>query len=100
MELFFLALILLLIAGGYYSFIVLPRQRAFKKQFKYVSAMQVGDKVVTIGGLIGTIKKIDTDKGLMTLEVAKDIELLVVAMAVSHKYDPASLADSARRASN
>ena len=97
-EIIIAVFIVLMLAGGYYSFIVLPRQRAFRKHFKEVSAMGIGDEVVTFGGIVGKITRIDADKGLVSVEVAQGIELRMVAMAIHRKYDPEDLADSSRQA--
>lgn len=92
------AVFILLLVGGYYSFFVLPRQRAYRKQYKLVSDMKVGDEVITMGGIVGKIKKMDTDTGLVTLEIAPGTEMRFVAMAINQKFDPDALADSAERA--
>ena len=59
--------------------------------------MQVGEEVVTYGGLIGTIKKIDSDEGLVTLEVAPGMEVRVLAMGINQKFDPERIAENAQR---
>ncbi len=88
---------LLLFVAGYYSFVVLPRQRAFKQQYTLVTNMKVGDEVITYGGLVGSITKIDADTGLVTLELAKGVEVRVLAMAINQSYEPEALAETARK---
>jgi preprotein translocase subunit YajC len=89
---------ILLLVGGYYSFVFLPRQRAFKRHYELVTSIEIGQEIVTIGGLVGTVRRIDPDQGLVTLEVAPGVEVRVLAMAINQPFDPESLADSARRA--
>ena len=89
---------ILLLIGGYYAFIVLPRQRAFRQHQKMVTSMEVGQEVVTYGGIVGTIKHIDAEQGLVTLEVAPDVELRLLTMAINRPFDPESIAESAQRA--
>ena len=56
---------LLLIALWYFT--IRPQQQRLRNQRMLVSSLQVGDEVVTIGGLIGTITSIEE------LEVGLDI---------------------------
>ncbi|HMC71771.1 MAG TPA: preprotein translocase subunit YajC [Mycobacteriales bacterium] len=56
---------LLLIALWYFT--IRPQQQRVRNQRALLAALQVGDEVVTIGGLIGTITSIDD------LEVGLDI---------------------------
>lgn len=91
---------ILLLVGGYYSFVFLPRQRAFKRHYKLVTAIEVGQEVVTYGGVVGTIKRIDADAGLVTVEIAPGVEVRVLAMAINQQFDPEGLAESAQKARN
>ena len=88
----------LLVLGGYYSFVVLPRQRAFKKHYQLVSSVEVGQEVVTYGGLIGTVKRVDAEAGIVTVELAPGVEVRVLVMAINQEFDPEGLAESAQRA--
>lgn len=87
-----------LLVGGYYSFVFLPRQRAYKRHYEVVTSIEVGQEVVTSGGLVGTIKRIDADDGLVTVELAPGVEVRVLAMAINQEFDAQGLADSAKRA--
>ena len=99
MEPFLISLFfILLLVGGYYSFVFLPRQRAFKRHYNLVAAIEVGQEIVTYGGLVGTIKRIDADEGLVIVEVAPGVEVRVLAMAINQEFDPAGLTESAQRA--
>jgi len=99
MEPFLISLFFaLLIIGGYYSFFILPRQRAFRQHYKTVTSIEVGQEVVTSGGLIGTIKHIDAEQGVVTLELAPGVEIRILAVAVNRVFDAEGIADSARHA--
>lgn len=89
----------LLLFGGYYAFVVQPRQRAFKRQYKVVSSMKVGEEVVTFGGLVGTVKRIDAEAGLVMLEIAPGVEVRVLAMGINQLFDSESIADNVERVS-
>src|ERR1700757_3116139 len=60
----------LLIFGVFYFLLILPQQRRQKKWQHMLSELKTGDKVVTSGGLKGTIFSIKDDS--ITLRVPPD----------------------------
>src|ERR1700681_3273695 len=52
---------LVIIMGIFYVLLILPAQRRQKKTQEMVNALKNGDKVVTSGGLFGTIVGIEGD---------------------------------------
>ena len=64
-----------------YFFMIRPQQKKAKDQKKYLEALKVGDKVVTIGGLHGRITAMD--EATMTLEVDRATKLTFDRAAVS-----------------
>jgi len=56
-----------------YFFMIRPQNKKQKEIQKFRDALQVGQEVITIGGLHGTIKKIDGSK--ITLKVATGVEV-------------------------
>ena len=61
---------MLLIFGVFYFLLILPQQRRQKKWQQMLSELKTGDKVVTSGGLKGTIFSIKDDS--VTLRVPPD----------------------------
>jgi preprotein translocase subunit YajC len=94
-SVFFLMLLLLGMAA-YYSFILFPKQREFRKKQKDISALQIGDEVVTFGGIIGTIVEIDTELGVAHVEIAPSIQIRLLIAALMQKYDAEAVAAAAR----
>jgi preprotein translocase subunit YajC len=90
----FSATILLIIIVGYWSLAVFPKQRAYKKHVRYVETLQVGDDVITYGGLIGTVTKLDEEIGIATIRIADGIEVRILAAALQQPYDPEEIAKS------
>ena len=97
-EFAFSATILLIIIIGYWSLVVFPKQRAYKKHVRYVETMQVGDEVITYGGLIGTITKLDEEIGVASIQIAEGIEVRILAAALQQPYDPEEIARSVQLA--
>ena len=69
----------LLIFGVFYFLLILPQQRRQKKWQHMLSELKTGDKVVTSGGLKGTIFSIKDDS--ITLRVPPDNLKLEVSRA-------------------
>ncbi len=95
LDLFIIGLFVIAI----YSFSVLPRQRAFRQRQKLVSQLKPGTEVITYGGMVGTVKKIDAENGMVTLEIAEGIEARFLAQSISSEFDAEAITESARRAS-
>jgi preprotein translocase subunit YajC len=96
-EFVILGLVMILGLGAYWSLVIFPRQREFQKQQKTVRTMQVGDEIITHGGIIGRIREIDADNGIAYLDIADGVTIRVVTFALLHPYDPDELARNAQR---
>jgi preprotein translocase subunit YajC len=55
---------LVLIIGVFYFFIYRPQQKREEEHQEMVDSLEQGDKIVTVGGIHGTIQKIDEDSVL------------------------------------
>ena len=53
-----------------YFFMIRPQNKKQKEIEKFRSALSVGQDVVTIGGIYGTVRSIDEAENTVTLEVA------------------------------
>ena len=71
----------ILLFAVFYFLLIRPQQKRAKEHKKMVGALAKGDEVVTNGGLLGRINKIDDN--FVTLEVADGIEVRVQRQAVS-----------------
>lgn len=96
MEIVGTLVILLLVIAAYWSLVILPRQQQFKKQQVFVRSMQPGDRVVTYGGLIGTIVALEADAGEAVVRLADGVEVRVITAALTQPYNPAELAKNAQ----
>jgi preprotein translocase subunit YajC len=69
-----------LILGIFYIVILLPMRRRQKKVQEFLSALKVGDRVITSGGMYGSITKLG-DKTLQ-LQVADKVRIEVSRAAI------------------
>ena len=81
--------------GLIFYFIVLrPQKTARKKQEALVESLKKHDRVVTIGGIVGTIISIDTDNEEVVLEVGPDTQLRLLRRSIQGPKPFGSDADS------
>lgn len=60
-----------------YFFMIRPQQKKQKEIRNFQNSLQEGSKVVTGGGIYGTIKKVDIATGKIELEIAKGVVITV-----------------------
>lgn len=86
----FLPLILIFVV--FYFLLIRPQQKKMKQHREMLDAIRRGDKVVTGGGIMGTVTKVDNDNEV-TVEIAKDVKVKVqrgTISAVVNRTDPVS----------
>ena len=68
---------LLLIFVIFYFFLIRPQQKKVKEHKAMVESLKKGDKVVTSGGITGTISRV-IDKDKVEVEIADNVTVEVV----------------------
>lgn len=84
----FLPLILIFIV--FYFLLIRPQQKKMKQHREMLAAIRRGDKVVTGGGIVGTVSKVENDDEV-TVEIAKDVKVRVqrgTIAAVLNRTEP------------
>ena len=76
----FLPIILIFVV--FYFLLIRPQQKKVKQHREMVSAIRRGDKIVTAGGLIGTVTKIISDTEAQ-VELAEGVRVRVVRHTIS-----------------
>lgn len=66
-----------------YFFMIRPQNKKQKEIQKFRDALTVGQDVVTIGGIHGTIKYINAEEGTVTLEVATGVKIVFAKEAIN-----------------
>ena len=66
-----------------YFFMIRPQNKKQKEIQKFRNALSVGQDVVTIGGVYGTIKAINEDEGTVSLEVATGVKITFAKEAIN-----------------
>jgi preprotein translocase subunit YajC len=64
-----------------YLLFVRPQKRRQNEQQQMISELRVGDEVLTVGGIYGTIAQLDDDR--VTVEIAPKLEVQVSRRAIA-----------------
>ena len=80
-----LALPVLLIVG-FYFLLIRPQRNRQRAQQALVASLEVGDDVMTSGGIFGTIVDIDDDEGTVTVEIAPGTRIRMLRQGISPRF--------------
>jgi preprotein translocase subunit YajC len=69
-----------LVLAIFYFIILLPMKRRQKKVQEFLSALKVGDKIVTSGGLFGSITKLN--EASVQLQIAQNVKVEIARNAI------------------
>jgi preprotein translocase subunit YajC len=85
---------LLALALLFWFFILRPQRRRSAEQTALWSGLEVGQEVVTHGGLYGRIASVDDET--VHLEVAPNVVVRVDRRGIARRVQPASMAENPR----
>ena len=75
-----------LMGGIFYFMLWKPQKKQQEERQKLLNSLKKGDKIITIGGIYGTIT--DISERTVKVEVAEGVEVTMVRSAVSNFQDP------------
>jgi preprotein translocase subunit YajC len=68
-----------------YVLLIHPQRKKEKEHMNLVESLQVGDKVVTTGGIHGTVTRVED--AVVTLQVADNVRIKVSRVAISRRLE-------------
>jgi preprotein translocase subunit YajC len=74
---------LVFIFGIFYFLLIRPQQKRMKEHQAMLGALVKGDEVVTSGGIVGKVTKVEAGENVV-VEIAKGVEVTVVKATISH----------------
>ena len=74
-------IMMIVVMGIFYVMLILPQQRQRKKQQQMLAAVKPGDKVITNGGIYGTVAGIDGET--VILKIADQVKIRLARSAIS-----------------
>ena len=78
---------LLLLIPLMYLLLIRPQQRRVAQARALMDSLEIGEKVVTAGGMIGTIDRMD--ERTISLRVAPEVVLTFIRPAVTRRFEEA-----------
>lgn len=85
---------MILIVAIMYFLMIRPQQKRLKEHKAMVEALRRGDQVVTQGGILGKVSKVQDD-GIVEIEIADGVKVKVMRATISQvlsKTEPAASA--------
>ena len=67
----------------FYFLLIMPAQRRQKKTAEMLAALKSGDRVVTNGGIYGTVVSLDEKDGAVQLRIADQVKIKVTRSAIA-----------------
>ena len=76
---------LILIFGVFYILLIRPQQKKVKQHREMLNNLKKGDKIVTSGGIVGTITKVNDNKELQ-VQISENTEIKLAPGMVTELY--------------
>ena len=76
---------LILIFGVFYILLIRPQQKKVKLHREMLNNLKRGDKIITSGGIIGSISKVNDNKELL-VEIADGVEIKIAPGMIADLY--------------
>jgi preprotein translocase subunit YajC len=67
----------------FYFLIIRPQSKKIKTEQKMRESLQIGNKVVTLSGIFGIISEIDNEKGVVSLNISKGVDIVILKASIS-----------------
>lgn len=80
-----LALPVLMIVG-FYFLLIRPQRNRQRAQRALLASLEVGDEVMTTGGIFGTIIEIDEDEGVVVVEIAPGTRVRMLRQGIAQRF--------------
>jgi len=78
-------IMLLLIMVVMWIFMIVPQRKQQKADEKYRSELKKGDKIVTIGGIHGTVDEVDDTNNTILMKIDGDVKMRVEKNAIQRQ---------------
>ena len=87
---------LILIFAVFYFLLIRPQQKKMKDHREMLQKLKRNDKVVTGGGIVGTVAKVRDDSDEVEVEIASGVRITVLRGTISSVVLPPAAANDAK----
>lgn len=80
-----MSMILMLVAmfAIMYFFMIRPQNKKQKELMNFRNSLSIGQEVITVSGIYGTVKSIDENTGSIMLEISKGVQIKIAKEGVN-----------------
>ena len=79
-------IVIVVLFAAFWLLLVRPQRSQARRQQELIRSLEVGDEIVSAGGLYGTIKRIEDDD--LIVEIAPQLEVRMARGAVAGIVEP------------
>ena len=79
---------LILIFGVFYFLLIRPQQTKAKETRAMLTALRRGDRIVTAGGLLGTVQRVKDGSNEIEVEIAPNVRVTVIRETIPTVIKP------------
>lgn len=79
---------LLIIMVIFYFLVIRPQSKRAKEHTDMVKGLAKGDQVITSGGILGEVTKVENDKNLVHIQIAENVKIKVKQEAIAEIIKP------------
>lgn len=90
MELF---LLIVFVVVMFWFVLLRPQQKARREQQEMVRSLQIGDEVISAGGLVGRVTRLPEQDGWIGFELAPGVETRLLTVAIGHRIPAEEVKD-------
>ena len=88
---------IVLIFGVFYVLLIRPQQQRQKELKASLAAMKRGDRVITGGGILGTVQLVREGSNEVEVEIAPNVRVTVVRETINTVVKPVVANDTAKK---
>ena len=85
---------LVLIFGVFYFLLIRPQQTRAKEMKAMLAALRRGDRVVTAGGILGTVQRVKEGSDEIEVDIAPNVRVLVMRDTITTVVKPVAANDA------
>ena len=85
---------LVLIFGVFYFLLIRPQQTRAKETKAMLAALRRGDRVVTAGGILGTVQRVKEGSDEVEVDIAPNVRVTVVRDTITTVLKPVAANDA------
>ena len=85
---------LILIFGVFYFLLIRPQQQRQKQLRAMLAAIKRGDRVVTAGGILGTVQRVKEGTDELEVEIAQNVRVTVLRDTITAVVNPTPANDA------